>query len=612
MVMNFEDIHFWADLLWEYYSRAITDEKPFYLAADVQLIYDMLKARGSAIGFNETDALSAFHKVCGRALNSKKNGIKHDIFKAEDTSGRSAVICLAVQQVLVVEQMLADDDYSEAEYFPRYRRCLGLTPANANPLGNDFNKIWETLAAELANCCGKDKFVRTFWPGTSRKFRTSNFPLSQALFTTEDLLRIKRRATGFISQDSPDRLVFYFLQQLTKSNVLCSRARNLIRKCSAETEQRLCAQVRAFLSAPVEALALVRAGRRESYKYSFKAEQEPEDWFSEGVYFVISLSTNETDEAETTVSKALEQYLSAKAVLAFGLGDFFFTEINSDNPFEGQDRLLVVIPHSRCSTFEQKVKEMGGVSIDQVGSNVDGEFSAFLCKSVTKQFCLEFGLVNGSSKTQPELEMVGGLKIDARTNVFLTGYPPKGLRFQGALVDDETEVIFDHRLLRLNQVVENLQSVRDERRCLLEYRGATTIFSLVHTKQFEEAPILGGYGYFGSNLEPTVKPLNALDRGLRGVHLSSSSVSSELYSEDISQMQLIGLMEPGRRIQLSKDEREYLIKKLVAKSAAHPLTTIIARVISERGHVALNEKTAALILSIRHNSRKRFDKLARF
>ncbi len=594
--MNSEHLDFWSEVLWEYYSKVLVDDKPFYLAADGKLISDLA---ASKLDLPAPDPLLAFHQACCSALNLRKNGIKAEIFKRQSDLIPSRTICLAIQQVLIVEQMLADDDYSEAEYFPRYRSCLGLPVANANPLGDDFNRIWETLSAELEALCSDGKFVRTFWPGLSRKLRTTNFPLSQALFTTEDLQRIKRKAIGILSEETTDRQIFYFLQQLTKSNVLCTRARNLIRKCSMDTEQRLCAQVRTFLLSQTEPSQLVSTGRERSIEHSFIAEREPDEWFSEADYFIISLRVPDSENQKIGVVEALEQYLSQKAVLAFGIRDFFFAEINSKNPYDSQDQLLIVVPKARYVAFEEAVNEIEGSSFESVTSNVDEKFSMYMCNGVSERFCSKLGIIADPVRTDMGLKLEGGIRIDARTNTFLTGYPPNVLSLSGEELSGDVEVIVDHKRKILKNALEELKEIRDEKRSSIEFDGKSITFSLVPSKEIYETQIVGGFRFSINTLEPTAKALSSAEDALRGVHLVKQIPSGDPVHERVSQANLIGLVGSGRRVPLSPAEISALLEMLECQTLHQDLAKKVASIIQKTRSMILNNQTASLLLLVK-------------
>ena len=74
----------------------------------------------------QTAILTDFHECCKTLL--EKVGANWRVaaraFELVAGAGYSRVICLAVQQVLVVERMLNDEYYSENSYFPRYHEVL--------------------------------------------------------------------------------------------------------------------------------------------------------------------------------------------------------------------------------------------------------------------------------------------------------------------------------------------------------------------------------------------------------------------------------------------------------------------------------------------------------
>src|SRR5438045_2703594 len=96
MLMNSEHLGFWAEVLWEYYSKVLVDDKPFHLAADGKLISELA---ASKLDLPAPDTILAFHQSCRSALTLRKSGIKSEIFKRHNDLAPSQTICLAVQQV---------------------------------------------------------------------------------------------------------------------------------------------------------------------------------------------------------------------------------------------------------------------------------------------------------------------------------------------------------------------------------------------------------------------------------------------------------------------------------------------------------------------------------
>lgn len=199
----------WAVALWAHYLPEVGRGSPFYLAADRQLIFSLFSANRFGSGGVE-DALRNFHTSCRSFIvpDGAQPTISRETFENVGGHVISRSICLAVQQVLVVEQMLQDEQYSENAYFPRYRRILGIDGGpqqHSNPLGTlSFQRIWSVLAQELRGAPGATQKTVTFSAGRGPDVNRS-LPLSQALFTTHDLLGISLHAPTVDEERRPHR-----------------------------------------------------------------------------------------------------------------------------------------------------------------------------------------------------------------------------------------------------------------------------------------------------------------------------------------------------------------------------------------------------------------------
>ena len=124
---------FWTKALWDYFKPLVKDGVPFYLAVDERLLKALVTTRFEEVQ-NFQDNIDSFHNACRKLLSFERGWIKvkEETFLKNKETGYSSVICLAAQQVLVVESMLRDDNYSEHSYFPRYRKILKRLEGNMN------------------------------------------------------------------------------------------------------------------------------------------------------------------------------------------------------------------------------------------------------------------------------------------------------------------------------------------------------------------------------------------------------------------------------------------------------------------------------------------------
>ena len=107
---------------------------------------------------------------------------------------RASVIVLIALQVLAVEMMdKQGGDYTEHAYFPRLRSLIDdeLTQETSLPFHTDeYLKFWETFASEVTNFYKSKTPVLTFDLEATNVFKNKIMPLSQALLSHADLVKL--------------------------------------------------------------------------------------------------------------------------------------------------------------------------------------------------------------------------------------------------------------------------------------------------------------------------------------------------------------------------------------------------------------------------------------
>ena len=235
---------YWSNQLWLYFKPLIVSGEPFYLSVDKRLLNHLLGVSYDDVKHFECN-VRYFHESCSKLFIEKGSKLSVDSKAFLPIAGKpySSVICLAAQQVIVVEEMLKDRLYSEHSYFPRYRKILNFKRGylNSNPLlSADFLKIWSKLKEEIKS--SSPDAVVTFSKGISRRDVNRNFPLSQALLTTQDLVKLKRKykypysdLMGICQQQMEDDVILNFL--LRKKNLLGQRGRSIIIKARPQKKK---------------------------------------------------------------------------------------------------------------------------------------------------------------------------------------------------------------------------------------------------------------------------------------------------------------------------------------------------------------------------------------
>lgn len=153
--------------------------------------------------------------------------LKHDAL-VEIVDGFTAAILFVCQQVLAVEEMISTEDHSENAYFPHLREYISnqLEPLSQNPFEyNEFEKIWRTLSKEIFKISHNPKCVTFSFEQASGTNKARRFPLSQALYSKEDVIRLIDKV-GYTNIRSNDEDYVYRCITSNKS-ILSRRGRRI-------------------------------------------------------------------------------------------------------------------------------------------------------------------------------------------------------------------------------------------------------------------------------------------------------------------------------------------------------------------------------------------------
>lgn len=141
----------------------------------------------------------------------------------------SAAIIIACQQVLIVERMAETEDHSANAYFPWLRKAISkdLEDYHSSPFDyEDFEKVWIKLSKEVVILGGNLNLLNIEFGKKKGADQTKRFPLSQALLSKEDSLRmIEAIGAEEVRKKSQDSLLYIMLQE---KKCLTARGRKLI------------------------------------------------------------------------------------------------------------------------------------------------------------------------------------------------------------------------------------------------------------------------------------------------------------------------------------------------------------------------------------------------
>lgn len=212
-------------ILWSDYVGLVKDGMPVYFTFTRDSIEDLFSA--NEIQFDDAQTLinkcaCEYLTVSGEHVYLKPNAL------VPNESEYSAAILIACQQILVVEEMVRNEEHSHNAYFPHLRRNISdsLGTLSQNPfLYQEFENIWRCLSKEVYAINQDDKCVTFNFDNVKGMNKARRFPLSQALLTKEDAVRlIDEIGQSSIKSENED---WIFRRVVTNRSILSHRGKKL-------------------------------------------------------------------------------------------------------------------------------------------------------------------------------------------------------------------------------------------------------------------------------------------------------------------------------------------------------------------------------------------------
>ena len=290
--------------------------------------------------------------------------------------GYSAAILFVCQQVLAVEEMVANNVHSENAYFPHLRDSLSkdLEPLSQNPFSYDeFEAIWSTLYREIYRISGTQKCITFSFERSTGVFKAKRFPLSQALFSLEDLLRLSDKI-GF-SEVKRIGEHYLFDRIVINRQILSSRGRKLT--TYIWMREALSRQLKNFAQS-TEEINRVRVSLEKRTvsidELSIKLYKDSIDWFStEYVIYLFDKGNNLISDVIAVndyfrakifhrsysilvPSREGDSWTLSKEHYYPSIGDELFIILKKENDYGIQNFIFsrLAIEGDQCSTEEVK------------------------------------------------------------------------------------------------------------------------------------------------------------------------------------------------------------------------------------------------------------------
>lgn len=596
----------WADLLWNHYWPQIETGTPFYLAVDSTLIH-ALSLREKP-GLSSTDALLCFNQACQRLVHKKltRASLRDNSLKQLSSKPYSSAICLAAQQVLVVEQMLDRDEYSSRSYFPWYRQTLEILSGHRheNPLGGcDFQRIWSTLRSEIQNVPGSSSVSITFKAGKGVDLNR-NLPFSQALLTSQDLSFVHKHNNESTLKQSTDEMIIKLLHLLRSS--LNKRAKELISKASSDDRLRLrlCEQIRSFDAVSQLSVEITSLKKESASQEWLVAYRDIDNWLDQ--IYCVFLRAEEKHFDEIPSPDSISNALSENGIVALVRRDDHYKQISQSDPFVPHDFAMLII---RKEQYESILKRFSqayqDAPITYIGTNLPEQFLLLDCGSLPHSLLFDpLGRKSTNEKFEA-ISFIGGLLVDTRSNTFLTGYAPTGISHDGERVPNHLKLKINGSETTVDAFLRKLALTRTLSSFIVEIGDDTSELTVSSTLLKPKSQVLLGFSLDSGQLEPSASPLNESQPSLRGTVLVEEPLVKETESDCLTATDLLLLTRRGRRLKLSEQSLNAVVESIKQSSHSPHLLEIILREVSRTKSIPIDATQASTIQAILRNSCQR-------
>lgn len=585
----------WGELFWSHYTPIIASGAPFHLAADKALI-KKLQGRNREHQPGDSVSTDSFHSLCADLLEfipkrrSQRARILEVAFERK-ANGRSLAICLAVQQVLVVEEMVEDEGISRNAYFPRYRSRLGLLNLkSSNPLlGGGFSRIWKTLEAEIRAVEGSGISSVTFGPGKGLIDRNRNYPLSQALLSHADVVAFRGIAAS-VSQDSSNEAIMSEL--FRRRTALSRRGQSLAATNHEWLIERLCEQIRAFSGGATAPESLKRASARLDQP-RLVAYYNEFDLLAEKDFFEILIESGDKHVGGDDAREVIERRIRSEKRVFLQLNGDIYKEVRPSRSVVPGEPILVL--QEAVASLESSI-EHGDLMLDLVEfHSVETSFPD-LISAVRKGSASEADLLKvlGSGAFRSDgLRFVGGLRPDEKTHAYIRGYPPQGICVAGELVPREALISVDNVEICCGDFFDGLAKKDCFSSYTIKYEGKSIQLAVCSLPLPRTAGTIG-YAVHEESLAASCSRHEPDSIGLFGLFLAEASVFQDRTVEALPLDQLKLLLKRERRISIKPEDASLLLKALALVEQDFPVAGAIRKQIKLSGSIPVGAYLAGL------------------
>jgi len=573
----------WSQGLWQHFDEILTNspQSPFYLVIDKFLI----KSVAEHILNTNCDIFSAYNSFnlkCNTLFNKydKSLTILEETW-IPDKYNHSLVICLAAQQVLAVEEMYDDELFSNNSYFPRYRSLLQLDSlSHSCPLKqNEFKKIWETLKSEILKYEGTDQTIITFKPGRGLKEKNRNYPLSQALLSQQDVIKILDHI-GVITNFNKDHLfsnIQYYMYRLGGRAKILSLIEALKEDIFCQILHYYNANLK-FKEKPKYSNKLITEKCLADY---FSVYVNNDGWEEESILFYKN--ENIQDSGEMLVTKINDYFLHHDILFLKPELDYF-KGVLQGGKIESEESFYVVVRENSPTQFSL----LSGLDLDNSGSIAPHGYDLYYCENGFTHPTIIKGksLAPSLGDFGKKLILLGGIVSDERNKNYLYGHPPSKIQYESHVLSPNERFLLNEEKFTLDEMLCYLKSVKTNKLFRATYKDETIDFGIVVNKNI--IPPTVGYKFQSNNqslnLQSTLidketshyfsfLSINKVSETLQKFNLDLETIAKSVYSPTsqwvpLSKKNINILVKHLQDITSIPNEKSLLVRKISSSRRA--------------------------------------------
>ncbi|OIQ19962.1 MAG: hypothetical protein BM556_05595 [Bacteriovorax sp. MedPE-SWde] len=476
--------------LWRHFEPFLLKQVPVYFTFNKKLIVDIVSNELELVDHDE--AYREFLNLARSFMvtSESKVAICENVYKNVYRNKSSSIVLIALQ-ILAVEQMDKDGgNYTEHAYFPRLRNLINenLMEGTSLPFDSDeYVRLWDTFSEEVRSYYSDNNYVVTFDLEATKAYKNKIMPLSQALLSHADLVKMGLALYEKYSEVNVDKFDFEtFLKN--EKRIVSPRGRECLSKNAIRS--KVAEQFRGFISSTtVDQLIHIDTEIKKNIDHLDVVIRLEEDPFEGTFDYLLEFKKQNRDiEALVGMSQLVTYLDKSKYMCVAKTLDFL----------QGGNKFSKTLKSELVSYLVQDEKNINYIETSLEINNLDynvvdlGINNLKLVKIIDKRIKGRVvGIFNGRLKNGTEavaIEFEGGIQISKAGYSFLKGYYPEKLLIDGVEFADTDTIKVNSQTMVWQSFVEMMKrNERDEYQLLIN--GSKIRLAIESPSTAEKAPV---------------------------------------------------------------------------------------------------------------------------